>query len=101
MIGGNVVTVAMAHCDRHAAWKPDKNEFNIWVVAISLVGAGQSEHDGGVDGLLSMPERSEDNCSGQRWRRTEPRHGAGPNWHGGAREAAIGLMITLRTPTKA
>ena len=49
-VKGQPVDVASAR----ALAEKDKKEFEIW--AISLVGASQREHDGGVDGLLSIPE---------------------------------------------
>ena len=79
----------------------DKKEFEIW--AISLVGAAPREHDGGVDGILSIPESTK----GITKIIVQVKGGKALN-PGMVRDligtvenekAAIGLLITLEEPT--
>jgi DNA modification methylase len=81
--------------------KKNKKEFEIW--AISLVEAAQREHDGGVDGLLSIPESKKVNTKVV----VQVKGGESIN-PGMVRDligtvenekAAIGLLITLEEPT--
>ena len=78
----------------------DKKEFEIW--AVSLVDAAQREYDGGVDGLLSIPEGK-----GKTTKIVVQVKG-GKNLNPGMvrdligtvknEKAAIGLLITLENP---
>lgn len=79
----------------------DKKEFEIW--AISLVEAAPREHDGGVDGILSIPE------SRKNITKVVVQVKGGKNLNPGMvrdllgtvekEKAAIGLLITLEEPT--
>ncbi len=79
----------------------NKKEFEIW--AISLVSAAQREHDGGVDGLLSIPE------SKGRTAKVVVQVKGGKALNPGMvrdligtvknEKAAIGLLISLEEPT--
>ena len=79
----------------------DKKEFEIW--GISLVGAAQREHDGGVDGSLSIPEgrRSVAKVIVQVKGGKELNPGMVRDLMGTMDNegAAIGLLITLEKPT--
>jgi site-specific DNA-methyltransferase (adenine-specific) len=96
-VKGQPVDVASAR----ALAKKNKKEFEIW--AISLVEAAQREHDGGVDGLLSIPE-SKKNIA-----KVVVQVKGGENLNPGMvrdligtienEKAAIGLLITLEEPT--
>jgi DNA modification methylase len=96
-VKGQPVDVASAR----ALAKKNKKEFEIW--AISLVQAAQREHDGGVDGLLSIPESKKINT------KVIVQVKGGENLNPGMvrdlmgtiekEKAAIGLLITLEEPT--
>jgi len=96
-VKGQPVDVASAR----ALAKKNKKEFEIW--AISLVEAAQREHDGGVDGILSIPE-SKKNIT-----KVVVQVKGGENLNPGMvrdligtvenEKAAIGLLITLEEPT--
>jgi DNA modification methylase len=97
-VKGQPVDVASAR----ALAKKNKKEFEIW--AISLVQAAQREHDGGVDGLLSIPETKKNIT------KVIVQVKGGENLNPGMvrdligtvekEKAAIGLLITLEKPTK-
>jgi len=96
-VKGQPVDVASAR----ALAKKNKKEFEIW--AISLVQAAQREHDGGVDGILSIPESKKVNT------KVIVQVKGGENLDPGMvrdlmgtvekEKAAIGLLITLEEPT--
>lgn len=96
-VKGNPTDVASA---RDLAGR-SKKEFEIW--ALSLVGAAQREHDGGVDGLLSIPE------SKKKYTKVIAQVKGGEILNPSMvrdligtvekEEAAIGLFITLEEPT--
>jgi DNA modification methylase len=96
-VRGQPVDVASAR----ALAEKDKKEFEIW--AISLVGAAHREHDGGVDGILSIPE------SKKSFTKVVVQAKSGKNLTPGMvrdllgtvekEKAAIGLFITLEEPT--
>lgn len=96
-VKGQPVDVASAR----ALAEKDKKEFEIW--AISLVEAAHREHDGGVDGILSIPE------SKKSFTKVVVQAKGGKKLNPGMvrdllgtvekEKAAIGLMITLEEPT--
>ena len=80
----------------------NKKEFEIW--AISLVGASPREHDGGVDGIFGFVEKD------NKLRKVIAQVKGGDSLNPGMvrdlmgtvknERVAIGLLITLREPTK-
>lgn len=96
-VKGQPVDVASAR----ALAKKNTKEFEIW--AISLVDAAHREHDGGVDGILSIPE------SKKSFAKVVVQAKSGKNLNPGMvrdllgtvgnEKAAIGLFITLEKPT--
>ena len=97
-VKGQPVDVASAR----ALAEKNKKEFEIW--AISLVGAGQREHDGGVDGLLAIAQTKKE------FTKVIVQVKGGNVLNPGMvrdligtvenEKAAIGLLITLEEPTK-
>ncbi len=96
-VKGNPTDVASA---RDLA-RRSKKEFEIW--ALSIVKAAQREHDGGVDGILSIPE------SKSKYTKVVVQVKGGEILNPGMirdligtiekEKAAIGLFITLEEPT--